>query len=113
VMSYVMILPLAVLCIGLGLIVGVVSKNDGMATGLSFVFIIPMMFLGTFVSMGEPTAVNKAMPSYYATESIKSLLFRGIDPLSATILTNFGILTAMAAVVFVIGSLVFARFSRK
>ena len=36
-------------CIGFGLITGALSKNSGMATGISFIFIIPQMFLGTFV----------------------------------------------------------------
>ncbi|MHA1522748.1 MAG: ABC transporter permease, partial [Promethearchaeota archaeon] len=100
-------------CIGLGLIVGVISKNEGMATGLSFVFIMPMMFLGTFVTLGEPTLLNKLMPSHYVTETLKALFLRQVSPWSGIIWTNIGILAAISAVVFVLGILAFNKFSKK
>lgn len=100
-------------CIGLGLIVGVISKNEGMSTGLSFVFIMPMMFLGTFVTLGEPTLLNKLMPSHYVTETLKALFLRQVSPWSGIIWTNIGILAAISACVFVLGILAFNKFSKK
>lgn len=99
-------------CVGFGLITGVLSKNSGMATGMSFIFIMPMMFLGTFVSLGEPTIANRLMPSFYVTETFKALFLRNADPFSAIVWGNIGILSGISVVVFLLGVVAFKRFSR-
>ena len=100
-------------CIGFGLITGVISKNEGMATGISFVFIMPMMFLGTFVTLGEPTWLNKLMPSHYVTETLKALFLRQVSPWSGIIWANIGILTTISICVFILGIVAYNKFSKK
>ncbi|UYP45320.1 hypothetical protein NEF87_001605 [Candidatus Lokiarchaeum ossiferum] len=99
-------------CVGFGLITGVLSKNSGMATGMSFIFIMPMMFLGTFVSLGEPTIANRLMPSFYVTETFKALFLRNANPFSSIVWGNIGILSGISTFVFLLGVLAFKRFSR-
>ena len=100
-------------CIGFGLIVGIMSANEGMATGISFIFIAPMMFLGTFMTFGDPTLINKLMPSYYVTETLLGLFLRQTSPLSAAIWLNIGIVAAVSLVVYLAGVLAFKQFLRK
>ena len=60
-----------VLCnVGFGLITASLVKSSGAATGLSFVFILPQMFLGTFVPVSPTMA--RFVPSYYVTDALTS-----------------------------------------
>ncbi len=104
-MALLTLLVFALGCIGCGLISGAISKSSGMATGISFVFILPLMFLGTFVTFGAPTIFNKLMPSHYVTESLTSIFLRGANPWSTQILVNLGIVTGFSIGFFVIGVL--------
>jgi ABC-2 type transport system permease protein len=113
VMAFVLMLVFSFCCVGFGLIVGAISKNSGAATGFSFVFILPLMFLGTFVSIGEPTIANKMMPSWYVSETIKSLFLRGAAWNSSIILTNLGIIALFSIVVFLLGIIAFQKFGKK
>ncbi len=100
-------------CIGCGLISGAISKSSGMATGISFIFILPLMFLGTFVSFGTPTIFNKLMPSHYVTETLTSLFLRGANPVGSAIFINLGIVAAFSTVFFVIGIILMELTKRK
>ena len=52
--------------VGLGLITATVSKTPEAATGISFVFILPQMFFGTFVPITNTTRqIATVIPSYY------------------------------------------------
>lgn len=110
--AFLTILIFSLTCIGFGLITGIVSKNEGMATGLSFIFIMPMMFLGTFVTLGEPTFANKLMPSFYVTETLKALFLRGNAPFSGIVWGNVGILSGISIIVFILGIWTFKKFSK-
>ena len=75
--------------VGLGLITASVSKSAGTATGISFIFILPQMFFGTFMPMTNTTRVIAVfLPSYYATDALTSI-FNGDSLLSANILVDF------------------------
>ena len=52
--------------VGLGLITATVSKNPEMGVGLSFLFILPQMFFGTFMPLSSSTReIAKFVPSHY------------------------------------------------
>lgn len=113
IMAFVLMLVFSFCCVGFGLIVGAISKNSGAATGFSFVFILPLMFLGTFVTIGEPTIANKIMPSWYVSETIKSLFLRGAAWNSSIVLNNLGIIALFSIVVFLLGIIAFQKFGKK
>lgn len=110
--SFLMVSVFSLSCIGFGLITGAISKNSGMATGISFIFIIPQMFLGTFVSLGSSTIINKMVPSYYVTDALTSLLLRGAPASSGAVLLDLGILMIYSIVVFIIGIFAFNKISK-
>ncbi|MBN2152137.1 MAG: ABC transporter permease [Candidatus Lokiarchaeota archaeon] len=113
--AYLMVFALSMvfsLCaVGCGLITATLSKNTGMATGLSFVFIIPLMFLGTFVPV--PADVGRFVPSYYFTDAVTSLLLRGAPVTSSTVLFDLAILGTISAALFIIGTLLYRKLGSK
>jgi len=63
--------------VGLGLITATVSKTPEAATGISFVFILPQMFFGTFIPITNTTRqIATVIPSYYVLDALK-LIFEG------------------------------------
>jgi ABC-2 type transport system permease protein len=100
-----------VLCnVGFGLITASVVKSSGAATGLSFIFILPQMLLGTFIPIS--TAIARFVPSYYVTDALTSLFLRGA-PLSSPIIMNDLLMVAVVGVVAVlVGVVTFQRFGR-
>jgi len=100
-----------VLCnVGFGLITASLVKSSGAATGLSFVFILPQMFLGTFVPVSQEMA--RFVPSFYVTDALTSLFLRGA-PLSSPVIMNDLLVVAVVGVATVaVGIAVFQRFGR-
>ncbi len=100
---------LLVLCaVGLGLIVAAFARNSGAATGISFVFIIPLMFLGTFVP--APDFIAHMVPSWYLTDAITSVFIRGAPAASQAVLSDMMTLGAASVVIVLVGVLLFKRF---
>ncbi len=110
--AFLLITIFSLSCIGFGLITGALSKNAGMAAGISFIFIIPQMFLGTFVTQGPPTIINKLVPSHYVTDALTSLLLRGAPVSSGAVLLDLGILLIYSVVIFIIGVFAFKKISK-
>ena len=100
-----------VLCnVGFGLVTASLVKSSGAATGLSFVFILPQMFLGTFVPVSQEMA--RFVPSFYVTDALTSLFLRGA-PLSSPVIMNDLLVVAVVGVATVaVGIAVFQRFGR-
>ncbi|MBU7025148.1 MAG: hypothetical protein HXS40_13385 [Theionarchaea archaeon] len=76
-------------------------------------FIMPQMFLGTFVSVGLSSlaqTAGKFVPSYYVTDALTSLLLRGAPVTSGTVLVDFVVVTAVSVVVLVAGAFAFEKF---
>ncbi len=98
-----------VLCnVGFGLITASLVKSSGAATGLSFLFILPQMFLGTFVPpMG---GIGRFVPSYYVTDALTSLFLRGAPLSSPVILMDLLVVAVVGVVTMVVGIVVFQRF---
>ena len=98
--------------VGLGLITAAISKTPEAATGISFLFILPQMFFGTFIPITETTKQIAAfMPSYYLLDSLK-LIFDG-NWTDQRILTNLGIITIVSVVIIIAGIYLFAKYGKK
>lgn len=99
--------------VGLGLITASVSKSAGAATGLSFIFILPQMFFGTFIPITNTTRpIAMFLPSYYATDALTSI-FRGTSLLSANILIDFAFISIVSIAIVIIGILLFKKSGNK
>lgn len=99
--------------VGLGLITASVSKSAGTATGLSFIFILPQMFFGTFIPITDTTRpIAMFLPSYYATDALTSI-FSGASLISANILIDFAFISIVSIVIVIIGILLFKKSGNK
>lgn len=115
VFAFVMVSIFSLCCVGFGLITAAISKSSGVATGVAFIFIMPLMFLGTFVTAGLSSAAQSAgqfVPSYYVTNALTSLLLRGAPIFSPLVLLDLAIVSIYSAVILVIGILLFRRHER-
>jgi ABC-2 type transport system permease protein len=106
-------LPVAALfslnSVGLGLITATVSKTPEAATGVSFVFILPQMFFGTFVPLTDTTRQIAAfMPSYYMVDAL-TLIFEG-DWANPSILLDIGVISIVSVAIIAIGILLFRKY---
>jgi ABC-2 type transport system permease protein len=101
---------LAVTAVGLGLITATIAKSTGAASGLSIIFIVPMMMFGTFLAVFDDTtrAIAHFTPNFYATDSL-SLIFDGISLSEGVIWRNLLILTIISLVAGVAGIQLFKR----
>ncbi len=111
-LAFILILIFSLSNVGFGLITATVSKTSGAATGISFLFILPQLFLGTFVGSSlSSTAqtVGRFVPSYYVTDALTSLFLRGASITSPTIIFDFGIVTLSCFAILAIGIILYAK----
>lgn len=106
-------LPIAALfslsSVGLGLITATISKSPEAATGLSFVFILPQMFFGTFIPITETTRqIAMFMPSYYVRDAL-TLIFGG-DWANTNILLDVGVISIVSVVIVAVGIMLFKKY---
>ena len=112
IMAFIFMLFLSLCSVGLGLITATIAKSAGAASGLSFIFILPQMFFGTFVPLGEATRVISIfLPSYYVTEAITKI-FNGVSPFAGVILMQLGIIALMSIVIAIIGIFLFKKYGK-
>jgi ABC-2 type transport system permease protein len=104
-------LLLVVVNVGFGLIVASVSKTSSSATGIGFIFILPQMFLGSFVP--APESVSRLAPTYYVTETLKNLFLRGVEAGSMAVQINMLVLAFYALIVAGLGVSIFNRYGKK
>jgi ABC-2 type transport system permease protein len=102
---------LTLCCVGFGLITATFSKNSGAATGISFVFILPMMFLGTFVP--APESISRLIPSWYLTDALTSIFIRGADVWSPAIISDLTVLAGSSIAVILLGVLLYSRYGKR
>ena len=99
--------------VGLGLITATISKSSGTATGLSFIFILPQMFFGTFMPVTDTTRlIAMILPSYYATDAI-STIYSGASLLSSNLLIDFAFVSIVSIIIVIIGILLFKKYGNK
>jgi ABC-type multidrug transport system permease subunit len=116
VFAFIIMAIFSLCCVGFGLIAAALSKSSGAATGISFIFIMPLMFLGTFVSVGLSSlaqAAGRFVPSYYVTDALTTLFLRGAPASSPMVLLDLAAVSIYSVVVLLIGILLFKKFVRK
>ncbi|MBN1963171.1 MAG: ABC transporter permease [Anaerolineae bacterium] len=101
---------LAVTAVRLGLITATIAKSTGAVSGLSMLFIVPMMMFGTFLAVFDENtrAIAHFTPNFYVTESLY-LLFSGSGLSEGIIWQNLLILSIVSLVLVVIGIQLFKR----
>jgi ABC-2 type transport system permease protein len=100
-----------VLCnVGFGLITASIVKTSSAATGVSFIFILPQMLLGTFVPASPGLA--KLVPSHYVTDALTSLFLRGAPLTSPVVMYDLAVVAVVGVATVAVGIAVFQRFGR-
>ncbi|MGA2386086.1 MAG: ABC transporter permease [Candidatus Bathyarchaeia archaeon] len=111
--AFVLVLMFSLSNVGFGLITATIAKSAGAATGLSFLFVLPQLFLGTFVgaslSSGAQVA-GKFVPSYYVTNALTSLFLRGAAITSPAILTDLALVSASCVAILAVGIVLYAKY---
>lgn len=101
---------LTITSVGLGLITAAVSKSSGAASGLSMIFIVPMMIFGALLAVFDETTrtIARFIPNYYVSDSLSIIFHKGSvsDP---AIWQNLLILAVISAVLAVGGIQLFKR----
>ncbi len=110
-LSFIMVMLLALISVGFGLIAASLAKTPGAATGISFIFILPQMFFGTFVPGSSD--IGQLVPSYYVTDALTSILLRGAAITSETVIYDLLVLIVYCIVVIIVGIGIFAKFGRE
>lgn len=114
-MAFVIVVTFSLCCVGFGLITASVAKTSGSATGLAFIFILPMMFLGTFMGFALSPgmqAASRAVPSWWVTDALTSMFLRGLSPTSPAVLQNLAVVAAWSIASLLLGIAVYERFGR-
>lgn len=113
VFAFITVLVFSLSNIGFGLITATLAKSSGAATGLSFLFLLPQMFLGTFVGAslsGVAQTAGKFVPSYYVTDTLTSLFLRGASLASSSILLNFAVVSISCVAILAVGIVLFDKY---
>jgi len=111
--AFVLVLIFSVSNVGFGLITATIAKSAGAATGLSFLFVLPQLFLGTFVGAtlsSSAQVAGKFVPSYYVTNALTSLFLRGAAVTSPTILMDLTVVSASCVAILAVGILLYAKY---
>lgn len=100
--------------VGFGLITASIARTAGTATGISFIFLMPQMFLGTFINQMAPSSsasvAGRFVPAFYVTDALTSLLTRGAALTSPTVLADLGVVIACSVAILLVGIVLFRRF---
>ncbi len=111
-MAFIFMVLLSLCSVGFGLITASLAKSAGAATGISFIFILPQMFFGTFIPLNETTEmIGFFLPSYYATNAITSI-FGGTSITSVEILAKLAILSIFSVIISIVGVITFKKFGK-
>ena len=101
---------LAVTAVGLGLLTAAITKDSGAASGISAIFIVPMMMFGALLAVFNETThtIAKFTPNYYVSSSLMVIFQQGSvsDPI---IWQNFLTLAIISLVVVAAGIQLFKR----
>ncbi len=112
-LAFILVLVFSVSNVGFGLITATIAKSSGAATGLSFLFVLPQLFLGTFVGAslsGAAQVAGKFVPSYYVTDALTSLFLRGASVASASILVDLAIVSVSCVAILAVGIVLYGKY---
>ena len=113
VFAFVLVVVFSLSNIGFGLITATIAKSSGAATGLSFLFVLPQLFLGTFVGASLSSAAQvagKFVPSFYVTDALTSLFLRGATITTSTILLDTTVVSASCMAILAIGITLYGKY---
>ena len=111
--AFTLVLLFSLSNIGFGLITATISKSSGTATGLSFIFVLPQLFLGTFVGASLSSAAQVAgrfVPSYYVTDALTSLFLRGAAIISPAVLLDLAAVSISCVAILAVGILLYGKY---
>jgi ABC-2 type transport system permease protein len=111
--AFLLVLIFSASNVGFGLITATISKSASAATGISFIFLLPQMFLGTFVGAslsGGAQVAGKFVPSYYVTNALTSLFLRGATITSPAILFDLVVVSVSCVAVLAVGIVLYAKY---
>ncbi len=111
--AFIIVLVFSVSNVGFGLITATIAKSSSAATGLSFLFVLPQLFLGTFVGAslsGAAQTAGKLVPSYYVTDALTSLFLRGAEIASTTVLLDFAVVAASCIAILAVGIVLYGKY---
>jgi ABC-type multidrug transport system permease subunit len=114
-LAFILVLIFSLCNVGFGLITATLAKSPGAATGIAFLFIMPQMFLGTFVGASLSStaqSVAKFVPSYYVTDALTSLFLRGAPLASPSILFDLAVTLACSAAILMTGVVLFKKYGK-
>jgi len=114
-LAFVLVLVFSLCNVGFGLITATLAKSPGAATGIAFLFIMPQMFLGTFVGASlsaSAQSISKFVPSYYVTDALTSLFLRGAPLGSSSVLLDLAVTIACSTAVLMIGTVLFKKYGK-
>jgi ABC-type Na+ efflux pump permease subunit len=111
--AFLLVLVFSLSNVGFGLITATIAKSPGAATGISFLFVLPQLFLGTFVgaSLSSTAQVaGKFVPSYYVTNALTSLFLRGAAFTNPTVLLDLATVSLSCIAILGIGIVLYAKY---
>ena len=111
--TFILVLLFSLSNVGFGLITATLAKTSGAATGIAFLFLLPQLFLGTFVgaslSSGAQIA-GKFVPSYYVTNALTSLFLRGAAITSPTVLLDTAAVSVSCIAILAVGIVLYGKY---
>ena len=111
--TFILVLLFSLSNVGFGLITATLAKTSGAATGIAFLFLLPQLFLGTFVgaslSSGAQIA-GKFVPSYYVTDALTSLFLRGAPITSPTVLLDTAAVSVSCIAILAVGIFLYGKY---
>jgi len=113
VFAFILVLIFSLSNVGFGLITATISKSSSAATGLSFIFVLPQLFLGTFVGASLSSAAQiagKFVPSYYVTDALTSLFLRGATITSSVVFLDLAMVSISCIAILVVGILLYGKY---
>ena len=109
IIAFSMIVLFSLCTVGMGLITATIAKSPEAATGISFIFILPMMFFGTFIPITNTTRpIAMALPSYYVTDGLTSI-FGGAPLSDLNIWIDLIVVAIVSVAIVIIGILLFNK----
>jgi len=111
--AFILVLIFSLSNVGFGLITATISKSSSVATGLSFIFVLPQLFLGTFVGASLSSAAQiagKFVPSYYVTDALTSLFLRGATITSPVVLLDLVAVSISCVAILAVGILLYGKY---
>jgi ABC-type multidrug transport system permease subunit len=114
-LAFVLVLVFSLCNVGFGLITATLAKSPGAATGIAFLFIMPQMFLGTFVGASlssSAQSVSRFVPSYYVTDALTSLFLRGAPLQSSTVMLDLAVTISCSIAIFITGVALFKKYGK-